>query len=99
MSTYLMDLLLLETRGEGLSNLLGLLSISDAEGVQEARASDLELHAVLGLLDGNHLGILAVGLLQEVFDFGDLLRHRDNSSFPRKQIRDTRDAYPPCTLR
>ena len=46
--------------------------------VQVSGASDLELGRAIRLADdGDLLGVLSAGLLQELTDFADLLRHLD----------------------
>ena len=47
----LLNVLALQTGGEGLCELLGLVVISDNEGVKVGRASDLELGLVSPLPD------------------------------------------------
>merc|ERR1712187_505401 len=65
-----------ESWWEGLSELLGLVSILNLQGVKVSGASDLEL-GLAGLvdLDGNGLGVLSSGLKEEVLDLADLLWH------------------------
>ena len=65
----------LETRGQRGLQLVGLVGIGDAQGVQVARASDLELGAGLGLLHLDTCSVRAPGLLQEVSDIVHLLWH------------------------
>ncbi len=73
-----LDILTLQTRGQTLSQLIGLLGILDTQGVQVLGATDLELGASGTLADLDHLGVLAAGLLEEVTDVGDLLGHVGN---------------------
>jgi len=71
----LLQFLDLETRGQRLLQLLGLLLVGDLQGVQEPGASDLELGVVGVLLDLDALGVLPARLQQEVLDLLDLTRH------------------------
>jgi len=54
----------------------GEFSSLDFSKFRVSGASDLEF-GLAGLvdLDGNGLGVLPSGLQEEIFDFGDLLRH------------------------
>jgi hypothetical protein len=61
------------TRRQGLGELVGLLGVGDAEGVQVARAADLELDNAVSLLDLDGARVLSAGLLEEVPDVRDLL--------------------------
>jgi len=65
-----------ESWWEGLLKFLGFVSILDLQGVKVSGASDLEF-GLAGLvdLDGNGLSVLPSGLQEEIFNFGDLLRH------------------------
>lgn len=78
------DLLDMEARRERLLELVGLLRIVNDEGVEEARAADLELglrHLVVNnvLLDASRLGVPPAGNLKELLDVGDLLRLRQRA--------------------
>ena len=73
-ASYL-DILALKTRGQRLGKLLGLLGILYLESVEVSAASDLELGLLLTLVDLDHLGIPAAGLLEEVADVGNFLGH------------------------
>ena len=71
----------IKARRKRLLELLGLLSVVDDEGVEEARAAHLELglrHLVVDdiLLDARRLGVAPASNLKEVLDVGDLLRLR-----------------------
>lgn len=75
----LADLNDVETRGKRLLELLGLLLVIDREGVEEARASDLELGDLLavgtrGALDAGGRSVLSARNLEEFLDVGNLLR-------------------------
>lgn len=75
----LADLNDVKTRGKRLLELLGLLLVVDREGVEEARASDLELGDLLavstgGALDAGRRGVLSASNLEEFLDVGNLLR-------------------------
>merc|ERR550534_92392 len=75
----LLQLLDLETRGQRLLQLLGLLLVGDLKGVEEARAADLELDVVRVLLYLDALGILPPGLQKEILDLLDFTRHCETS--------------------
>ena len=62
------------TRGQGLLELVGLVGVRDAEGVEVLGAADLELGHVARLLDLDGPGILPPGGKEEVLDLVDLLR-------------------------
>lgn len=67
-----------ETRRQGLLQLLGFLLVIDDKRVEEARAADLELghHLAVGLsglLDASRRGVFSASNLEEVLDIGDLL--------------------------
>jgi hypothetical protein len=70
-----LDILTLQTRGQTLSQLIRLLSILNAQGVQVLGATNLELGATGTLADLDLFGVLAAGLLEEVANVGDLLGH------------------------
>merc|ERR1719186_2216232 len=76
---YIMDcsfeVLDLETGRERLLQLLSLFLISDNQGVQEARASYLELDIVGVLLYLDALCVLPPRLQEEVFDLLNFPRH------------------------
>lgn len=64
-----------ESGGQRLLELVGLLGVGDDESVEVARAAHLELgHSAGGLLDAHGAGILAAGREEEVLDLVDLLR-------------------------
>lgn len=73
-----LDILTLQTRGQTLSQLIGLLSILNTQGVQVLGATNLELGASGALADLDHLGVLTTGLLEEITDVGNLLGHIGN---------------------
>ena len=54
---------------------LSLLRVFDHEGVQKPGATNREFGLSGPLADLDELGVLATGLLEEVTDVGDLLRH------------------------
>lgn len=62
------------TGRKGLLQLLGLIGIVDAEGVEVLRAADFELCAAARLLDAHCPGVLPSRRQQEVFDLPDVLR-------------------------
>ena len=62
------------TWGKGLLQLVCLLSIEDAEGVQVLGAAHLELDNILAPLDLHRPGILPPRGEKEVLDLMDLLR-------------------------
>lgn len=66
-----------KTRGQGLLQLISLVGVEDAQGVQVLGAPDFELDDILGALDLDAPGVLAPGRQEEVLDFVDLLRHGD----------------------
>lgn len=75
----LADLNNVESRGKRLLELLGLLLVVNREGVEEARASDLELGDLLavstsGALDAGGRSVLSASNLEEFLDVGNLLR-------------------------
>lgn len=75
----LADLNNVETRGKRLLELLSLLLVVNREGVEEARASDLELGHLLaigtgGALDAGGRSVLSASNLEEFLDVGNLLR-------------------------
>ena len=74
-----LDILPLQTRGEALSQFLGLLLVVDDESVQEAGATDLELRLVGPLAYLHEARVLAAGLLEEIANVGDLLWHDEES--------------------
>jgi hypothetical protein len=62
------------TWGQRLLQLVGLLGVEDAEGVQVPRATDLELDSVFAPLDPHGAGVLPPRGEKEVLDLMDLLR-------------------------
>ena len=62
------------TRREGLLELVGLVRVGDAQGVQVLGAPDLELGHVARLLDLDGASILPASRQEEVLDFVYLLR-------------------------
>merc|ERR1740123_196499 len=78
-SRDLLQLLHLQTRGQRLLQLLCLLLVSDLEGVEEARAADLELDIVGVLLYLDALGVLPPRLQEEILDLLDLTWHDGTS--------------------
>jgi len=60
--------------GKRLLQLVGLLSIKDAEGVQVLEAAHLELDNILTPLDLHRMGNLPTRTEKEVLDLVDLLR-------------------------
>ena len=63
----------MESRWEGLLQLIGLVGVMDAQGVQVLAAPDLELGHVSGLLDLDGARVLPAGGQQEVLDLVNLL--------------------------
>ncbi len=61
------------TRGERLLQLVYFIRICDAEGVQVAAATDLELGNLFVLLDFDPLGVLSPGSEEELLDLFNLL--------------------------
>ena len=80
------------TWGKRLLQLVCLLSIKDAEGVQVLGAAHLELDGVLGPLDPHQPRVLPPRRQQEVLDLVDLLR------LPMKQKRNTNESAV-CAIR
>ena len=70
-----LDCLALETRGQRLSQLICLFGVGDNQGVQKTGASDLEFCLTFTLADLDKLGVRSAGLLEEITDIGNLLRH------------------------
>lgn len=68
-----LDLSDLKTSRQSVDELLGLLLVCNADGVQVAAAADLELGHTSRLLDGGGLDILAASELEELLDVGDFL--------------------------
>ena len=64
------------TRREGLLELVGLVRVGDAQGVQVLGAPDLELGHVARLLDLDGASILPASRQEEILDFVYLLRLR-----------------------
>jgi hypothetical protein len=62
------------TGRKGLLQLLSLVGIVDAEGVEVFRAANFELCATARLLDAHCPGVLPSRRQQEVFDLPDVLR-------------------------
>ena len=71
----LLDVLTGKTRGERLGKLVGLLTVSDGEGVEVLGAANLKLGLLSLLVDLDELGVGSAGLLEEVANVGDGLRH------------------------
>ena len=65
-----------ETGRERLLQLVGLVGVEDAQGVEVLAAPDFELHHILAALDLDAPGVLAPGREQEILDLIDLLAHR-----------------------
>lgn len=74
---------------ERLLELVGLVGVVDAEGVEVLGAAHLELDGVLGPLDPHRPRVLPPRRQQEVLDLVDLLR------LPRKQKRNTSQRFAP----
>ena len=64
------------TRGQRLLELVGLVGVGNAQGVEVAGAPDLELGHVAALLDLHGAGILPPGGKEELLDLLNLLRLR-----------------------
>ena len=64
----------LKTRGERLRQLISLLGVSNAKGVEVTAAPNLKLGDGLRLLDLHRAGVLAARLLEKVADVVDLFR-------------------------
>ena len=77
---------------ERLLELVGLVGVVDAEGVEVLGAAHLELDGVLGTLDPHRPRVLPPRRQQEVLDLVDLLR------LPRKQKRKTNESAV-CAVR
>ena len=71
----LLDFLNLQAWGKRLLDFLGFLLVGHDQGIQETRATNLELGVagVLLYLDGTSIG--ATGLVQEIFNFFDFTGH------------------------
>lgn len=78
---------------ERLLELVGLVGVVDAEGVEVLGAAHLELDGVLGTLDPHRPRVLPPRRQQEVLDLVDLLR------LPRKQKRNTKQSAVCAVLR
>ena len=70
-----LDVLSCQTRGKRLGQFVGLFGISDNQGIQVTRASDLELGLGITLADLYQLGITSASLLKEITDICNLLWH------------------------
>jgi hypothetical protein len=70
-----LDVLALKTWGKRLGQFVCLFSVGDNQSIQVARASNLELCLSISLSDLDQFGIRSAGLLKEVTDIGNLLRH------------------------
>ena len=66
----------MHTGRQGLLELVSLVGVCDAQGVQVLAAADLELRHISRLLDLHRPGVLPPGREQEVLDLIDLLRLR-----------------------
>ena len=88
----LLDLLLDESRREGLLELVSLLLVLHSQGVEIARATDLELDVAGVLLDGDVLGILTTSLGQKISHVCDILRH-SSYAFARPENRSSSICY------
>lgn len=77
----------IRTWGERLLELVGLVGVEDAEGVEVLGAPNLELDGVLGPLDPHRPRVLPPRRQEEVLDLVDLLRLRQdqNQTKPRGQ--------------
>jgi hypothetical protein len=67
------NLLNLEARGKGLLELISLVGVSNAKGVEVAAAADLELGDITSLLDLDGSSVLAASRKEELLDFLNLL--------------------------
>lgn len=70
------------TRGKGLLELVCLVVVLHAQGVQEPGAPDLELGLVAILFDAHRLGVRPPRGQQELLDLRDLTRLRGTHSTP-----------------
>lgn len=70
-----LDVLSCQTRRKRLGQFVGLFGISDNQGIQVTRASDLELGLGITLADLYQLGITSASLLKEITDICNLLWH------------------------
>ena len=61
------------TRGQGLLELVSLVGVSHAQGVEVAAAADLELGDITSLLDLNRPSVLPASGKEELLDFLNLL--------------------------
>ena len=89
----LLDEDLLEARRKRLRQLVRLLIVRHAQGVEVARAADLELGRLLALLNLDRARVLAARLLQEVPDVPDLLGLRTETE--RQRDRASKDGSAP----
>lgn len=64
-----------EARGKRLLQLVSLVGVEDAQGVEVLAAPDFELDYILAALDLDAPGVLAAGREEEVLDLVDLLPH------------------------
>ena len=62
------NLLNLEARGKGLLELISLVGVSNAKGVEVAAAADLELGDITSLLDLDGSSVLAASRKEELLD-------------------------------
>lgn len=67
------NLLNLKTRGERLLELISLVGVSNAKGIEVAAAADLELGDITSLLDLDGSSVLAASRKEELLNFLDLL--------------------------
>jgi hypothetical protein len=63
----------LEARGKRLLELVSLVGVSNAKGVEIAAAADLELGNITSLLDLDGSSVLAASRKEELLDFLNLL--------------------------
>lgn len=70
-----LDLFHLQSWWQRLTELLGLFTVLNDQGVEVTGAANLELGAVLVLLDLDRLGVLSAGGQKKVLDLLDFLRH------------------------
>ena len=76
-----------EAGGKRLLQLVGLVGVEDAQGVEVLAAPDFELDYILAALDLDAPGVLAAGREQEVLDLVDLLPHGDGCNSPSEATR------------
>eukprot|EP00287_Rhodomonas_sp_CCMP768_P003999 CAMPEP_0196726810 /NCGR_PEP_ID=MMETSP1091-20130531/7964_1 /TAXON_ID=302021 /ORGANISM="Rhodomonas sp., Strain CCMP768" /LENGTH=93 /DNA_ID=CAMNT_0042069297 /DNA_START=127 /DNA_END=405 /DNA_ORIENTATION=+ len=73
-----LDVLHLQTRREGLPQLVSLLRIRDAKSVQVCRAPDLKFRGSWHLLDLDGASILPASNVKKILNLLDLFRHRSD---------------------